>query len=279
MSDSVNEILGRIHLQPNNLKNATPQIVQKIFSNLSIGQISRLCQTSRSFNFVCREESLWKSKLWSDYGVEIKNTETWREEAKIVFLESEQFWETINGGIDYFMTNGMNYLGDSKVDFDLGDKARYFVNKFEKNLVDHALREGKEFYATELIFRSFYNTERYIDNLEDDGYYVNFILLFEKVAELSPGGKISLKWVLSLNHIQEDKFAHFHKIHLSLNPTIEHDKEQRGHMFYLYNRDLFRSMESLALLYMNHQNLFMDDTTDDQSDIVSMLNHWENFVF
>ncbi len=100
MSDSVNEILEKIHLQPNNLKNATPLIIQKIFSNLNIGQISLLCQTSLSFNSVCKEESLWKDKLWNDYGVEIKSERTWREEAKVTFLQREKwkkttlFWNT-----------------------------------------------------------------------------------------------------------------------------------------------------------------------------------------
>ncbi len=279
MTNSVDKILEKIHQQSSNLRNATPQIVQRIFSNLSVGKISQLCQTSHSFNFVCKEESLWKNKLRNDYGVEINSKRTWREEAKVVFLESEQFWETIDEDIDYFMTNGMDYMGDSKVENDLGDEAGDFVNKFEKDLVDHALREEKEFYAAKLIFRSFYNTDRYIDSLEDDGYYVNFIPLFEKLAELSPRGKISLKWVLGLNHIQEVKLTQIEDMYPLIDlTTIEHDTKEYKIQWKIYNRDLYFSiMNSLASLYMYHQDLFINDTTADQKDVMVMLNHWEDF--
>nr|QBK93079.1 MAG: F-box-like family protein [Pithovirus LCPAC403] len=281
MTDSIDKILERIHLQPSNLKNVTPQIIQKIFSNLSVGQISRLCQTRRSFNSVCRGESLWKDKLWNDYGVEIKNKRTWREEAKVVFLESEQFWKTINENINYFMTDAADQ--NSQVilsDIPNVDEAEEAISKFEKNFADHALREEKEFYATELIFRSFFNTDREIDSLEEIYHYVNFIPLFEKVAELSPRGKISLKWVLSLNHIQEVKLTKVDPDDLYVDlTTIEHDTEEYGMEWQVYNRDLFSSMGSLASIYMNHKDLFIDDTTADQKDIVLILNQWERLYF
>ena len=281
MTDSIDKILERIHLQPSNLRNATPQIIQKIFSNLSVGQISRLCQISHSFNSVCRGESLWKDKLWNDYGVEIKNKRTWREEAKVVFLESEQFWKTINENINYFMTDAADQ--NSQVilsDIPNVDEAEEAISKFEKNFADHALREEKEFYATELIFRSFFNTDREIDSLEEIYHYVNFIPLFEKVAELSPRGKISLKWVLSLNHIQEVKLTKVDPDDLYVDlTTIEHDTEEYGMEWQVYNRDLFSSMGSLASIYMNHKDLFIDDTTADQKDIVLILNQWERLYF
>ena len=280
MSDSVDEILERIHLQSSNLRNATSQVIQKIFSNLDVGQISRLCQISRSFNLVCREESLWRDKLWNDYGVEIKSKGTWREEAKVTFLESEKFWKTINEDIYYFMTDANDQ--NSQVifdDFTNIDEVEEAISKFEKNFADHALREEKEFYATELIFRSFYNTERYIDNLEDDGYYVNFISLLEKVAELSPEGKISLKWVLSLNHIQDIKLTQIDPDDLDVNLIDDYGTEKYKYAWLIYNRELYWSMGSLISLYMNHRNLFIDDTTEDEKDIVLMLNHVENFVY
>nr|QBK93078.1 MAG: F-box-like family protein [Pithovirus LCPAC403] len=279
MTDSIDKILERIHLQPSNLRNATPQIIQKIFSNLSVGQISRLCQISHSFNSVCRGESLWKDKLWNDYGVEIKNKRTWREEAKVVFLESEQFWKTINENINYFMTDGINYMEDSKIENDLGDEAGEAINKFEKNFADHALREEKEFYATELVFRSFYNTARYIDSLEDDGHYVNFIPLFEKVAELSTERKISLKWVLNLNDIKEIKLTEIDPKYPNIDFTREYNTEDYIEQWRVWNRDLYRGMGSLASLYFKHYDLFVDDTNADQKDIVMMLNNWEDLGY
>ena len=178
MSDSVNEILERIHLHRSDLKNVGSEIVQKIFTNLGVKQISRLCRTSRSFNNICKKESLWKDKLWNEYGIDKKKRETWRETAKKEVL---LFWYFINDDIKYHMIDG-----DDQNNY-IDEEAEQAINKFEKNFANHALREEKEVYAAELIFRSFYNTNRFIDSLEDDYYYVNFIPLFKKVAELSPG--------------------------------------------------------------------------------------------
>ncbi len=35
-----------------------------------------------------------------------------------------------------------------------------YFDKFEKSFIDHALREKKEFFATELIFRSLFSIHR-----------------------------------------------------------------------------------------------------------------------
>ncbi len=276
MSDSVDEILERIHLQPSDLNNVGSEIINKIFTNLSVGQISRLCRMSRSFNNVCKRESLWKDKLWNDYEIDEKYGGTWRETAKEEFLF---FWDFIDYDIKYYMTDAGDQNNQVIFDDIPGDgKAEEAINKFEENFANHALREEKEVHAAELIFRSFYDTNRYIDSLDDDYYYVNFIPLFKKVAELSPGGKISLRWVLNLNDIQEVKLSEIDPDDLIIHYQ-EYGTDKYKDAWLMYNTDLYRGMGSLISLYANHQDLFIDDTNLDQKDIVLMLNDQEDFLY
>ncbi len=272
MSDSMNEILKRIQLQSNDLNNTSPEIIQEIFGNLTIREISSICRTSSTFNDVCEKESLWKNKAWNDYRVNKNSEGTWRKTAKEVFLESEQFWSIINESINYFMTDtdSFSQICDDINDIEEVDK---LINKFEKNLADHALREEKEFYAVELIFKSFYDANSDIDSLEDDYFYVNFIPLFEKVAKLSPEGKISLKWVLNLNHNQEVKLTEIDPDDLDVDLISDYRTEKYKIQWCIYNRNLYCSLPHLVNLYRNCKYLFVDDTTSDQKDIVMMLNY------
>nr|QBK93080.1 MAG: F-box-like family protein [Pithovirus LCPAC403] len=76
------------------------EITQKIFENLTVVEISKLCHVNHSFNSICEKESLWKNKVQNDYEVGEKIKETWREEAKVTFLQREKckkttlFWNT-----------------------------------------------------------------------------------------------------------------------------------------------------------------------------------------
>ncbi len=80
----MDKILERINLTRRDLNDLNPDLIQEMFLNLSISEISLLCRVSRSFDAVCQRESLWQTKIWSDYGVDKKYGETWRETAKLM---------------------------------------------------------------------------------------------------------------------------------------------------------------------------------------------------
>ena len=49
----------------------TSDIIQKIHTYLSINEIFRKCAVNVKFNLICQRESLWKSAVNINYGVEI----------------------------------------------------------------------------------------------------------------------------------------------------------------------------------------------------------------
>ncbi len=85
MSKSLDDILQKINMNKEDLRSLYPYEIQEIFLDLSVGEISRLCRVNKEFNSVCERESLWKNKIWMDYGLEEKFTSTWRKMAKILF--------------------------------------------------------------------------------------------------------------------------------------------------------------------------------------------------
>ncbi len=160
--------------------------LQLIFTYLDVGEISRKNLTNHLFDRVCKSESLWKNKLSEDYSIVKKRNESWRNKAKEVYIESNLFWDNIDDGIDYCM----------KDDY----AVKYLIDVFEKSLVDHALRERKEFFAIEIIFKAFFQFHYTTSYLNHGYFYVNFISLFERVAELYPRKKISIKWILDFEY-------------------------------------------------------------------------------
>nr|QBK92760.1 MAG: uncharacterized protein LCPAC401_03980 [Pithovirus LCPAC401] len=170
-------------------------LLQTIFTYLDVGEISRKCIINHLFNRICISESLWKNKLSESYSIIEKKDESWRKNAKRMYLESNLFWKNVNTDMKssilpvtinvHLMRFPMPRLSS--------------IDRFEKSLVDHALRERKEFFATELIFGVFFSTCYF--NIADGRICKNFISLFEKVAELSPEGKISIKWLLGWENV------------------------------------------------------------------------------
>jgi len=77
----IDRILERVRLNRGNL---TSTIVQEIFSNLTVKEISSLCITSRQFEAACKQESLWRNKVRTDYGISKIYGPTWRETAKLL---------------------------------------------------------------------------------------------------------------------------------------------------------------------------------------------------
>ncbi len=169
------------------MDNTSKDTLQLIFTYLDVGEISRKRLTNHLFDKVCRSEVLHKIKLSEDYSITEKENETWRSRAKEVYIESTLFWKNVDDDIDYYMIGNLS--------------TKDLVDKFEKKLADHALRERKEFFVIKLIFKVFFI------NRFDYKYHIftgytcrNFISLFKKVASLSPQGKISTKWILDLVH-------------------------------------------------------------------------------
>nr|QBK93879.1 MAG: hypothetical protein LCPAC406_01930 [Pithovirus LCPAC406] len=74
--------LQRLGLEIEDLNNISPDLIQELFLDLSVVEISKLCRLNTKFNSVCLRESLWNSKVWIDYGIEKKYGDTWRETAK-----------------------------------------------------------------------------------------------------------------------------------------------------------------------------------------------------
>ncbi len=74
-----------INSEFNYLNRSCSDVIQKIFTNLTIGEISRLCRTSQSFNFVCGKELLWKNKLHDEYGVDEKTKRHGEIQRKMYF--------------------------------------------------------------------------------------------------------------------------------------------------------------------------------------------------
>nr|QBK92840.1 MAG: F-box-like family protein [Pithovirus LCPAC401] len=69
---SVTDILEQLELKAQDLNYLTPALIQKIFSVLTVKEISLICNINRKFNTICKRESLWKDKVLSDYGIEKK---------------------------------------------------------------------------------------------------------------------------------------------------------------------------------------------------------------
>ncbi len=196
--------------------------LQKIFTCLDIGEISRLCYTNYFFYRVCRLESLWKDILKRDYSiVEKDNNVTWRNKAKKVYLESNLFWNSVDHNIDFYMKSHTNFRSPELS----------LIDNFEKNIVNHAIRERKEFFAAELIFKVFFSADYSNYNIGNGRFLMNFIRLFEKVAELSPQKKISIKWLLSLGN-KDEKF---------------------------YHQNLLKRIRTLVGIHLKYNNLFIVD--------------------
>ena len=206
--------------------------LQTIFTYFDVGEISRKRPTNHSFDRVCGSESLWKNILSRDYSITEKKNETWRSKAKEVYIESISFWNNVDNEIDYRMEN---YLGEDLVD------------KFEKKLSDHAIRERKEFFVIKLIFKAFFINEAILMDYIENGYTCrNFISLFKKVASLSPQKKISTKWILDLVHEDDCKRG------CECEDKCEYKYKELFTTFPL-------KINILNAIYLKYDHLFMND--------------------
>ena len=86
-----------------NLEKLPLDVLQTIFMNMSVKDISRNCRLSERFDTLCKRESLWKQKVFN-YGVTDKLETTWRQTAMIL---SRRFKQVSAGG-DYSVALGYN---------------------------------------------------------------------------------------------------------------------------------------------------------------------------
>ncbi len=253
-------------------------VLQNVLSYLRVGQIALLSSVSISFNLVCKRELLWKCKVMKDYNLDYKFEDSWRKEAKILYLDSEKFWSGLKESISR----------DDMSDDDLGI---IFVR---------AVREKEEFYVAELIFKLLYaNSVHYVKTLRDGtNFYKMFsriignifdidqqrpsyvlsnppdctsrwklseVLKIPSVRKILKECKLSLRWILDLNEIKEIKLC----------PNMDMTPQEIKHEWIRLNLPLYSSTTFLARLYNRYRDQFMNDTTVDQKNIVLRLNLWK----
>nr|QBK93714.1 MAG: F-box domain protein [Pithovirus LCPAC406] len=79
---SVEEILTKLRFNYQDLNELPIVQLKDILANLTVKEILLLCTTNKKFNAACKEESFWKNKVFSDYGIEKKYGATWRKTAQ-----------------------------------------------------------------------------------------------------------------------------------------------------------------------------------------------------
>nr|QBK93689.1 MAG: uncharacterized protein LCPAC406_00030 [Pithovirus LCPAC406] len=164
---SVDEILARLRLKVEDLNTLNPSLVQGIFLDLSVGEISKLCAINKKFNDECLRESLWQIKVWADYGVDKKYGETWKETAKNMFIVGminlNERWingETYNEILKKASSKGKDgkkYLFDIQVDALLNIQVRYYLYNSSREVVG--------FFA----FRPFSSLESELETILEEG--------------------------------------------------------------------------------------------------------------
>nr|QBK92494.1 MAG: uncharacterized protein LCPAC401_01320 [Pithovirus LCPAC401] len=154
------------------MNSLTSDLVQKIFFNLLAREIFILPPVSVKFNLVCKRESLWRDKVFSDYGIEKKYGEhidkqdnlTWERTAKwmtrIRMINMNNKWingQTYREILNESLEKGVDFLKCKKtyelIKFTNNPKYLYeFMNADSKKSVDDiAFRAlGRELTQIEL---------------------------------------------------------------------------------------------------------------------------------
>ncbi len=198
---SVNDILEQLELKTEDLNNLTPDLIQKIFSVLTVKEISLLCGTSKKFDTICKIESLWRNKVLYTYGVRKKYGKTWRETIKIMsqvnmidlgkeWINGETYDEILNKSlerddileyIDEIRLNALIELfgeeNKSKINFTLHELT------FESEDQLQLYVEDEEYPALDIIF----NQEMKIIHLSLFTLLRNELSLFTKQDDLFIG--------------------------------------------------------------------------------------------
>ena len=160
------------------LSNLTSVLVEKIFSDLSVKEISKLCESNKKFNEICKSESLWKDKVWNDYGVDKKYGKTWRETARRMSITN---MINLNGK----WINGQTYKELLEASLPLN----HFVSILQEDLIidviistvedlqeEYQEKYGEEYpYEREDIAMSFLGTSQSVEDIiEESEWGINF---------------------------------------------------------------------------------------------------------
>ncbi len=213
------EILNRLNLKIRDLNSLDSDMIQTIFKTQTVKEISILCSVNRTFNGVCQRELLWKEKVLRDYGMTRKTGKTWRETARQAYLESlDRYWyDTLEHDMNYYFIepNSSEFAGVFYPDIKYREPGYVepwdTIQQFKEDFVKRALRDRKAISATKILFNAFYLSRRYIQDTEESfrGTVETFMPIFRKAAEVLPGGKIPLQWMLDEADDEEVKIREF----------------------------------------------------------------------
>ncbi len=202
---SVDEILDKLRLEKADLNNIGSDMIAYIFEELTVTEIFLLCSVNRIFNSICRDESLWKKKILRDYKISKKTRRTWRETAKQAYLEKGRYWyDTLKDDLNYYLIEPISITTRARIirDYDETDPTAIppsrRIKQFRKDFTKRALKDKKAIPATKLIFNYFYLNDLYRrqDRRHIKEAVEDFLPIFKRAAEVSPGGKIPLQWIL-----------------------------------------------------------------------------------
>nr|QBK93205.1 MAG: uncharacterized protein LCPAC403_03390 [Pithovirus LCPAC403] len=166
------------------------------------------------------------------------------------------FWDNIVQNVQHYLVDGLDQENPET------DYEEYLdrVFKFQAEFNMKALNDKKEWFSIELILKSFFCSNMSAD-YAGEYHYENFLPLFERIAELSPGGKISIKWILGLNHIKEVREA----------------DDRSPFIWKTHNQEYIQSLKPLVAMYQKVHHLFTCDLEDDQDDIEEELHDFPYF--
>ncbi len=123
----VNEILQKLRLKRQDLTNLSSSQIQSIFEDLTVKEILSLCDVNEKF----KKESLWKDKVFNDYGVKEKFGDSWKETAKNMeevnminlnkrWVNGHTYEKILNDASEMKEDDGLEYL--SEIYFDVLDE-------------------------------------------------------------------------------------------------------------------------------------------------------------
>ena len=199
-----------------------------ILECLTARETFKICSVNSKFRSACKNEFMWKRKVLDNfclntcltdkeksfirrstdpkfytihkesgpqmmkiYGEYFSKWEAgWRKMTKMLSEEVEKYWEI---GAYQRLLCIVEAMHEEIYNVQFDDDV---MAQFHKDYVERAFKNGKEIEAVKAILTYFYGP---FDNNSDD-FIKYFVPLFEKAAEKSPGGKISLQLVLSTRY-------------------------------------------------------------------------------
>nr|QBK92926.1 MAG: uncharacterized protein LCPAC403_00600 [Pithovirus LCPAC403] len=174
---------------------------------------------------------------------------------------SKIFWDNIVQNVQHYLIDGLDQDNPESNDDEKLDQVFEFQAKFNMR----ALNDKKEWLSIELILKSFFCSNMSLPDYANEYHYDSFLPLFEKIAELSSKGKISIKWILELNHIKEVRAEDVHSDYGS------------NFIWKTHNQEYIQSLKPFVAMYQNVHHLFTCDLEDDQKDIEDELHSFPYF--